>query len=240
MTRFSAILSLIMLFSASFSFSQHKANVPLNKQIKNDNSEMSDNNANNSNSDIIKELLKSNKNFINNSNKKQDFSDQRELTSTKGQHPNLIVVTCSDSRVTPEFIFDKGIGEVFVIRTAGNVIDSVCLGSIEYAAEHLHSSVLLVLGHSSCGAVTAACEGETESPYINSIIKSIKPAVKIAKSKRLDKAQTIDAAIYENVKKQIKSTEKSKIIRELTEDGHLQILGAIYNIKTGSVEFIEE
>ena len=73
-----------MLFSASFSFSQHKANVPLNKQIKNDNSEMSDNNANNSNSDIIKELLKSNKNFINNSNKKQDFSDQRELTSTKG------------------------------------------------------------------------------------------------------------------------------------------------------------
>lgn len=234
MLRLSMFFSLMMIFSVTSVFAQHKVNTPLNKMVKDDKTEPAEKD------NTVSELLKSNKNFINNSNSKQDFETQRELTATKGQHPELIVVTCSDSRVTPEFIFDKGIGEVFVIRTAGNVIDSVCLGSIEYAAEHLHSSNLIILGHSSCGAVTAACEGETESPYINSIIKLIKPAVKIAKSKRLDKQQTIDAAIHENVKKQMKAVKKSSIIRDLEEEGHLKIFGAVYNIKTGAVEFINE
>jgi carbonic anhydrase len=157
-----------------------------------------------------------------------------------GQHPQTIVLACSDSRVVPEFIFDKTMGELFVIRTAGNVVDSVALGSIEYAAEHLHSPNLLVLGHTKCGAVTAACSGKTESPFLNTIITSIEPAVEEAKHDHKAGDELINEAIRINVKNQIKSVLRSKIIRELQEEGKLKIIGGIYDIKNGKVELMKE
>lgn len=186
----------------------------------------------------IDELLKGNENFRNDVRKNQNFDMQRQELS-KGQKPNFIVVACSDSRVAPELIFDSGLGEVFVVRTAGNVVDSVCLGSIEYAAEHLHSPYLLVLGHTSCGAVTAAMQGETESAYINSIIKYITPAVKKAKSTKASKEKMLMTAIQENVRNQIKYIRKSPIIQELEHENHLTIIPAIYDIKDGTVEIIK-
>ena len=175
-----------------------------------------------------------NKMFVGN---KEYQTLRKELS--KGQHPRTIVLTCSDSRVAPEIVFSKTLGELFVVRNAGNVIDSVALGSIEYAAEHLHSSILLVLGHTKCGAVTAACSGRTESPYINSIISNIEPAVAEAKHNHKSGDELIESAAIENVQLQIKNVMKSKIIEELVESGKLKIIGGIYNISTGKVEILE-
>lgn len=188
--------------------------------------------------EAFKSLQTGNQHFIANEPQKQDFIKQREELS-KGQAPKVIVVTCSDSRVSPEIIFDKGLGEVFVIRTAGNVLDSVAIGSIEYAAEHLGSQILLVLGHTSCGAVTATLAGETPSPYINSIIHKIQPALATCKEHHIEESKLLDATIEENVKNQINKVVKdSKIIHELNAEGKLIVIGAVYDIKTGVVNYV--
>lgn len=186
----------------------------------------------------IDELLKGNEHFRSDVRKNQNYEQQREELS-KGQKPNYIVVACSDSRVAPEILFDSGLGEVFVVRTAGNVVDSVGLGSVEYAAEHLHSKMIIVMGHTSCGAVTAAMEGETPSPYINSIINYIKPAVKTAKAKKGDKPKMLNNAIEENVRNQIKAIRKSEIVNHLEHNGELHIVGCVYDIKTGEIALIK-
>lgn len=186
----------------------------------------------------IDELLMGNENFQKDVRKNQNFEHQRE-EQAKGQKPNYIIVTCSDSRVAPELLFDSGLGELFVVRTAGNVVDSVCLGSIEYAAEHLHSQYVIVLGHTSCGAVTAAMQGETESAYINSIIKYIAPAVKTAKNKKGTKDKMLMNAIEENVYNQVKNIRKSPIIKELEKEGHITIVSAIYDIASGEVKVLK-
>ena len=219
---------------------------PLNKQMearqektatKSEHSEAKDE-TEHSHTVTIDALLQGNEHFRNDVRKNQNFDQQREELS-KGQKPNYIVVACSDSRVAPEILFDSGLGEVFVVRTAGNVVDSVGLGSIEYAAEHLHSKMLIIMGHTSCGAVTAAMEGETPSPYINSIIKYINPAVKTAKSGKGDKAKLLNIAIEENVKNQIKAIRKSEIIKTLEKEGELSIVGCVYDIKTGEIRMLK-
>ena len=109
-------------------------------------------------------------------------SKRKELT--KGQKPFAIVITCSDSRVPPELLFDQGLGDIFVVRVAGNVVDPIALGSIEYGAEHLNSPLLFILGHTKCGAVGATLEakGKPEG-NIGAIVKKIQPAVATAKKK---------------------------------------------------------
>ena len=186
-------------------------------------------------------LVEGNKRFISNKINEKDFENERSAL-VQGQSPYVIVVACSDSRVAPEYIFDEELGKIFVIRTAGNVLDKIELGSIEYAAEHLHSPLLLILGHTSCGAVKAAMEPEdVHSINLESIINKIEPAVKKAKSTHKDKEDAYDAAIKQNVLEQIIFAEKnSKIIKELVEEHKLTIIGGIYDIKSGEVEFIDE
>lgn len=183
-------------------------------------------------------LLDGNQRFTSGHFAKKDFAKERaELT--KGQHPYAIILSCSDSRVPPEIIFDESLGKLFIIRVAGNVVDSVILGSIEYAAEHLHTKLLIVLGHESCGAVTAALKGGEVPPNIAQIVKRIEPAVKKALSQKLEKSHELDFAIEENVKDQIKaSLHNSTILKELVESKELQIVGAVYNLKTGAVKVL--
>ncbi len=182
-------------------------------------------------------LSDGNKRFVQNKNMKYDFPKEREELS-KGQHPSTIIVTCSDSRVAPEYIFDQGLGSLFVVRVAGNVIDDVALGSIEYAAEHLHAKNLFILGHSSCGAVTAALSGKTESPYINAILELIEPSVMRVKSQKVNKNEVLDETIKDNVIEQIQRAMKSKIVKELFEKKELTISGGVYSLKTGKVEVV--
>lgn len=159
----------------------------------------------------------------------------------KGQKPYAIVVACSDSRVSPEIIFNESLGKIFVIRTAGNVVDPITIGSIEYAVEHLKTPFLVVLGHQSCGAVKAAIEssGHAEG-NIGEIIKKIAPAVKSAKSAAKAGDNVEYLSIKQNVKNVIENiTSKSKIISEEKKHGKVTIIGAYYSIETGKVEKID-
>jgi carbonic anhydrase len=190
--------------------------------------------------ELIERLTAGNKRFVEGNLSVKNFKEQRgELT--KGQKPYVIVITCSDSRVPPEYIFDEPLGQLFVIRVAGNVVDSVCLGSIEYAAEHLHTPLLLVLGHESCGAVTAAVSGGALPPNIGSLVRRIKPAVDRTTTKHLKDSDVLNACIEENVVEQMEqSVRQSDVLKELSEKGEFRIIGGVYNLSNGSVRFLEK
>ncbi len=183
-------------------------------------------------------LIEGNKRFVSGSFGKKDFAKERaELVN--GQQPYAIILSCSDSRVPPELIFDESLGRLFIIRVAGNVIDPVTLGSIEYAAEHLHTKLLVVLGHESCGAVKASIAGGEFTPNIAQIVKQIEPSVKRAIAKKVEKQANLDFVIADNVKSQISaSITNSKVIKEMVEGNELQIVGAVYSLKTGSVTWL--
>ncbi|VVB98083.1 Carbonic anhydrase [uncultured archaeon] len=193
----------------------------------------------------LEKLQEGNKSYLAQGSVK-DFARARQETAA-GQHPYAIVLTCSDSRVPPEHIFDAGIGEVFVVRNAGNVVDKIALGSIEYAAEHLHCPLLVVMGHESCGAVKAAweaaekpaAEGTEEHKHEDSIIfilKKLEKAVKKAKKKN----KAVEDAATENVKLQIREImKKSPLCKKLAEEGKLKIVGAKYKLSDGTVEIIQ-
>ena len=153
-----------------------------------------------------------------------------------GQSPQVIVLSCSDSRVSPEVIFDQSLGDLFVVRTAGNVADPVALGSIEYAVDHIHSPLLVVLGHQKCGAVTAACSGEKmPSRNLEAIVDKIGPAV--AQAKTHGKGDDLlEAAVQENVRQSAKDVlANSEIIRGAVQSGKLHVIEAEYQLDTGEV-----
>jgi carbonic anhydrase len=157
-----------------------------------------------------------------------------------GQSPKVIVLSCSDSRVGPELIFDQSLGDIFVVRTAGNVADPVALGSIEYAVDHIHSPLLVVLGHQKCGAVNAACSGEKmPSRNLEAIVEKINPAVTQAKT--YAKADDlVESAIKENVRQSAKDVlANSEIIRNAVNSGKLKMIQAEYELDTGKVVPVE-
>ncbi len=168
--------------------------------------------------------------------KKSDESFRKELA--KGQKPYAIVVACSDSRVSPEIIFSESLGKIFVIRTAGNVVDPITIGSIEYAVEHLKTPLIVVLGHQSCGAVKAALDPHPHTDgNIGEIIKKILPAVKQVKRESKGDENIEYKVITRNVKNVIDNIKtKSKIVTEEEKHGKVQIIGAYYSIETGKVE----
>lgn len=163
----------------------------------------------------------------------------RELRSelAKGQHPDVIVVTCSDSRLSPEWIFDQPIGEVFVIRTAGNLVDPIALGSIEYAVEHLHAKLLVVMGHDKCGAVDAALSGgELPTDNLKALVNKIRPGLPPTRAGATAEA-TLQAAVEANVRRSaMDCIVGSPIVREHTVKGSLAVVQAVYHLSTGEVE----
>lgn len=156
--------------------------------------------------------------------------ESRMRTYLHGQHPYAIVVTCSDSRVIPESIFSAGIGDLFVIRLAGNVIDDHQLGSIEYAAGHLGCRLIVVMGHTHCGAVDAAMNSDPEG-YIKFITDEIKRAIGDEKDER--------RACKKNVWQSIQMIEHSLEIHHIEDEIGLRVVGAMYDIETGKVEFMQ-
>lgn len=152
----------------------------------------------------------------------------RADTAQNGQKPYAIVITCSDSRVPAEYIFSAGIGELFIIRTAGNVIGDFELGSIEYGAEHLGAPLILVMGHTHCGAVAAALGGHAEG-CIQHIIDEIKPL--------LDGVNEPAEGERRNIKNSVRRILASPIINELAKEGKLEVRAALYDIESGRVSF---
>jgi len=161
---------------------------------------------------------------------------QRQLVS--GQHPHAEILSCSDSRVPPEIVFDQGLGDLFIIRVAGNVASDVEIGSLEYGAEHLHIPLLVVLGHESCGAVTAAVQGGPPEGHIAALIDLVNPAVEKTRGMPGDPVANAVRMNVEMVVKQLRSS--TPILSELVAHGKLRIVGAVYSIETGSVTWLPE
>src|SRR5207248_488537 len=164
---------------------------------------------------------------------------KRRAELTKSQHPFAIIVSCSDSRVPPEIVFDQGLGNLFVLRVAGNVIDDHSLGSIEYAVDHLAVRLIVVLGHQRCGAVKAAKEtiaAKGEAPaHIQSLVAAIKPAVESTLNGDLD------ATIKANVKDVVDALGSSTpILKGKVDAGDVQVIGGYYSLDTGAVTFLDK
>ncbi|MFA5353572.1 MAG: carbonic anhydrase [Thermodesulfovibrionales bacterium] len=191
--------------------------------------------------DSFQKLMEGNKRFVSGELHHWDVKEKRE-SLVRGQHPAAIVVACSDSREAPEILFDQDLGDLFVVRVAGNVLDPVSLGSIEYAAEHLHTPLLILLGHDSCGAVTAAVDakGKPEG-NIGAIVKRIQPAVKKAKAAGGDRHEIIDHAVRANVTHSEEYMLKnSPVLKHLMEKGELRVVTAVYHLAGGEVELLCE
>jgi len=184
----------------------------------------------------LKKLVDGNKRCVTckQQNPRQDARRRKEVS--KGQKPFAVVVGCSDSRIPPELIFDQGLGDLFVVRLAGNIVDALALGSIEYAVEHLGTKLVVVLGHGKCGAVTAAAQSPDAPGHVGAIVKAIQPAVK--KARKL-KGDLVDNAIRANVALVTSKIKSSKpILAEMAEKGEIEVVGAYYNIETGAVELL--
>jgi carbonic anhydrase len=165
----------------------------------------------------------------------QSARRRREVADT-GQQPFAIILSCSDSRVPPEIIFDQGLGDLFVIRVAGNVLDDVILGTIEYAVEHMHTPLVVVLGHDRCGAVTAAVEREKTNSHVQAVVDALQPALTLAERQEGDRISTV---INANVRYAVKNLQSSEpVLMGACAAGQLRIVGARYNLDTGEVKVI--
>jgi carbonic anhydrase len=160
----------------------------------------------------------------------------RRVETSRGQRPVAVVVSCSDSRVPPEIVFDQGIGDLFVVRTPGSLVDDVGLGSIEYAVEHLGVALVVVLGHSRCGAFVAAVEGKPLPGHLDRLVAALRPAVE--RSRGAENA--VDAAGRENVKLTIAELRSAEpILKPRVAAGEIFVVGAFYDLARGMVEIID-
>ncbi len=182
--------------------------------------------------EVLAKLKAGNERYMTAEQNPGDISPAVRLkTAVKGQKPCAIVITCSDSRVIPESIFSAGIGELFVIRLAGNVIDKHQLGSIEYAEHHLHCPLLVIMGHTQCGAVGAVMAHNREDEgFIRYVLDDIAEAIGEEKDPH--------AACVKNVQHSIRRVEESFEIQQDEEKLGLKVVGAVYDIETGKVEFL--
>jgi len=178
-----------------------------------------------------------------------EVSPARRQELGLGQHPFVVILTCSDSRVSPELIFDQGLGDLFVVRTAGNVPDNVALGSIEYGLLHLKAPLLVVLGHSKCGAVTATLDFEAavnggqaehksdDHSHIGYIVEEIKPSASVAFKKYGSDAKALPSAVKHNARAMgARVPALSEPIKGLIASGAVSVITAVYDIDTGLVK----
>ncbi len=182
---------------------------------------------------IWADLTAGNQRYVAGKTASQDFPAQRKALA-KTQHPKIAVLSCSDSRVPPELVFDQGLGELFVVRSAGEDDDPVAIGSLEYAVEHLGSSVIVVMGHQSCGAVTAACSGgPSESKNLDAVLNPI--AISCSKSDPKT-PEHLDAAVRDHVHTVAQELlSRSKLLKTAADEGKLTIVEAYYSLDTGEV-----
>jgi len=159
----------------------------------------------------------------------------RRAETAQEQHPFAIVLGCADSRTAPEIVFDQNIGDLFVVRTAGNLVDDHGLGSIEYAVAHLGARLVVVLGHQRCGAVTAALASGTAPGHVQSLVRDIQPAVKAAKGKD---GNVTDIAIAENARLMAAKIRNEASLGELAKE--VRIISGVYDLDTGKVEWAKD
>jgi carbonic anhydrase len=189
----------------------------------------------------VARLKAGNASFVANPSDALPVDAAQRAALAQGQTPFATIVSCADSRVPPEIIFRAGLGELFVIRAAGHVADHSVLASVEYAAEHLHIPLVVVMGHEMCGAVKAALEtpaGTSLGPNLDYLVKAIRPAVGRTAGQPAD--TRLRAAILENVEETINDLlKKSAILQRLAATGEVKLVGAYYELSTGRAHFSE-
>lgn len=189
----------------------------------------------------LAKLKSGNARFVANPEEAVSIAAARRGALVKGQTPYATVLSCADSRVPPEIIFHAGLGDLFVVRAAGNVTDRAILASVEYATEHLHVPLVVVMGHESCGAVKAAVETpatQSLGPNLDYLLKAIRPSVAATKDK--PEGEQLRAAILENVEESLNAlVQNSGILRDAARAGHLMLVGAYYELGSGKVHFSE-
>jgi carbonic anhydrase len=164
-----------------------------------------------------------------------DQTPERIASLAAGQHPFAVILSCSDSRVPPEIVFDQGLGDLFVVREAGNTLNDAVLGSIEYAVEHLGSQLIVVMGHETCGAVQAAMSGHAEGGHIPALTKPISPV--IAEAKKMP-GDPVHNAVLLNAKRVAKELSQSApFLKQRVAAGSLDVVVAVYDVTSGRVTF---
>jgi len=183
-------------------------------------------------------LVEGNNRFVQNVKTQRNLKAQVAETS-KGQYPFAVILGCIDSRVPVELVFDQGIGDVFSVRVAGNIINEDVLGSMEYACKVAGSKIVVVMGHTKCGAVTAACK-DVELGNITLLLQKIKPAVDAIKTDNVEMNEdAVEKVAKLNVQLSIdRIREESPILSDMEKNGEIEIAGAVYNVSTGEVVFL--
>jgi carbonic anhydrase len=184
----------------------------------------------------LQKLIQGNRRYV---SFKRDYPDQDKIhlkTVAKGQHPFAVILGCADSRVPPELLFDQGLGDLFVIRVAGNILDDGTLASMEFATAELGVPLVMVLGHQRCGAVKATLDGGEVPGHISRLVEAIKPALAGIQDQKGDK---LDNAVRANVKMVVKQiTASTPILADLVTKGKLKVVGGRYGLDNGVVEII--
>ena len=191
----------------------------------------------------LKLLKEGNERFVNNLKVNRNLLQQANETSD-GQHPFAVILSCIDSRTSAELIFDQGLGDVFSIRIAGNIINEDILGSMEFGCKVAGSKIIVVLGHTKCGAVKGACD-HVEMGNLTALLSKIRPAVddetSITENRNSGNGEFVEKVATINVKRTVKSImERSPILKELIESGQIGIVGGTHDISTGHVTFFSE
>ena len=190
------------------------------------------------------ELLKDgNKRFVNNLKVNRNLLQQANETSD-GQHPFAVILSCIDSRTSAELIFDQGLGDVFSVRIAGNIINEDILGSMEFGCKVAGAKIIVVLGHSKCGAVKGACD-HVEMGNLTALLTKIRPAVDdedtIVENRNSSNEEFVEKVATINIKRTVKSIlERSPILKEMVESGEIGLIGGTHDITTGNVIFFED
>ena len=183
-------------------------------------------------------LVEGNKRFIGNLNADHDHLEMINETR-EGQYPFAVILSCMDSRTSTELIFDQGLGDLFSIRVAGNIVNSDILASIEYAIKYVGSKVLMVLGHTECGAIKSAKQG-VEDGHITALLKRIHPSISKAMLKEEKDYVFDDMVAYANVENSLEEIlNRSGIVKEMFKKGQIGIVGGVYNVENGQVDFFK-
>jgi len=191
----------------------------------------------------IEILNEGNKRFMNNLKANRNLLEQANETSD-GQHPFAVILSCIDSRTSAELIFDQGLGDIFSVRIAGNIINEDILGSMEFACKVAGSKIIVVLGHSKCGAVKGACD-HVEMGNLTALLSKIQPAVFDEKSelenRNSSNSEFVEKVASINVKRTVNAImERSPILKEMIENGEIGIIGGMHNINNGEVTFYDK
>lgn len=183
-------------------------------------------------------LIQGNRRFINQNRQYPNQSKKRLQSLSQKQYPYAAILGCADSRVPPEIIFDQGLGDLFVVRVAGNIATNETIGSLEYATANLGTQLIVVLGHKGCGAVSAAFDNQPDDGNINSVVDNIKPGISANPNTRSN-INDDNNPVINNIEYQVRKLQNnSQIIDKLIRDDRLKIVGGYYDINTGKVRFL--